>query len=121
MMKISEKDLAATVIRTEIERLKEAEERDSEADLEERAIRDVDSDDGPVPQDSGFKRVVFGSRLLSLSIEALEVDRLDDPAFQNFRSKLGSALTRLLGRANNNRVTLPPSHTVINYVQKDSC
>jgi hypothetical protein len=120
MMKISETDLAATVIRTEIERWKEAEEQEAEA----RALRDnetdpqgrsaqCDPDSVPLTTGSDFERVDFGSRLPSLSIEELEILRRDDQIFQNFRSKLGSVLTRLLGRANNNRVTLPSSHTVM--------
>jgi len=113
-MKISEKDLAATVIRTEIERLAEAERRRQEKhaltvnELEEEGLeRDREL---PGVQDT-FRRVVYGSRMPESSIEALERLQQNDMAFRNFRSKLGSAVTPLLNLPT--RVTLPASHLVM--------
>jgi len=109
MMKISEKDLAATVIRTEIERLAEMERNRQE----HHALITVDQierdPETPEIQDT-FQRVVYGSRIPELSIEALERLQQDDIAFRNFRSKLGSAVTRLLNVPT--RVILPASHLV---------
>src|SRR6266545_5096994 len=114
MMKIREKDLAATVIRTEIERLAEAEKQKAEEQsLRHEVGAGGDKSDSILSTNqvsaNDFNRVIFSSRLPSLSIETLEGLRHDDPAFQNFRGKLGSALTRLLDCP---RVTLPASHEV---------
>jgi len=108
MVKISEKNLAATVIRTEIERLAEAEKQKAE----EQSQGGDELDSTPSMDHvstSDFKRVVFGSRLPSLSIETLEGLRRDDLTFQKFRGKLGSTLTRLLDCP---RVTLQASYAV---------
>jgi len=57
---------------------------------------------------SEFKRVVYGSKRSPLPVE--ELGMLGDVAFQNFRTKLGSALTRLIPETP--RVTLQGSHLV---------
>jgi hypothetical protein len=100
-------DVAATVIRTDIDKLAALEEQRTErlAQIEEErsGFDQTPTIDAP----SDFKRVVYGSRCPSLSIE--ELGKLRDVAFQNFRTKLCSVLARLNEVP---RVALKGSHLV---------
>jgi len=90
--------LAATIIRTEIDRLEEKQ-------AEQSSIISDPEEEGP-----GFKRVVYGSRRPSLSVAQLGELMQGDNAFRNFRTKLGSALARLVELP---RVVLQASYPVM--------
>jgi hypothetical protein len=114
ILKVSEKDIAATVIRTDIERFAELEERKAEQQALIEEERSGFNQTQAVNIPSEFKRVVYGSRRPPLPVE--ELGKLRDVAFQNFRTKLGSVLAR---RTEMPRVTLQGSHLVRNII--DCC
>jgi hypothetical protein len=101
--------LAATVIRTEIERLAELEERYAEQNTITSEEKGPGSASAVCTVSDDFKRVVYGSEQPTLSVGDLEKLMQEDPAFRNFRTKLSSALARLVDLP---RVVLQTSHPV---------
>ena len=128
----------STMIRTAIDRLESlqarisAEKEDSDQDSQpgstvQRTGIVTDSDNAnlvthsqseSMPQsdeadpDSTFQRIIYGSRRSDYSLSALADLYCDNTAFYNFRTKLNTAITRILNLPLNSRVTLPLTHEV---------
>ena len=130
MLKVSEKVLASTVIRSTIEtaevwKRKKAEQEANrqfdidDADVEPGHHQDNRVQDPNTDEIGTFKRIVFSSRLPPLTIKSLELHAMEpelDPAFQNLTGKFSQALMRILQIPiqdnGNQRITLAPTHEV---------
>jgi len=132
VLKVSEKGLASTVIRSTIETAEawkrkkaeqEANRRLDNADVEPGHHQDNRIQDPNTNEIGTFQRIAFGSRLPPLTIESLELHALGpelDPAFQNLTGKLSQALMRILQipiQDRNQRITLAPTHEVRRHCQ----
>ena len=132
MLKVSEKGLASTVIRSTIKTAEvwkrkkaeqEANQRLDNADVEPGHHQDNRIQDPNTNKIGTFKRIALGSRLPPLTIESLELHAVDpelDPAFQNLTGKLSQALMRILQipiQDRNQRITLAPTHEVRRHCQ----
>ena len=127
MLKVSEKKLASTVIRSTIEtaevwRRKKA-EQEANRRLDNADVEPGHHQDPNTNEIGTFQRIAFGSRLPPLTIESLELHVLGpelDPAFQNLTGKLSQALMHILQipiQDRNQRITLAPTHEVRRHCQ----
>jgi len=124
VLKVSERDIASTMIRTEIDQWESlqarisAEKEDSDQDSQLQStgtgiVADaIDTPQSETDPDSPFQRIIYGSRRSDYSLAALEDLYRDNTGFYNFRTKLNNAITRILNLPLNSRVVLPPTHEV---------
>jgi len=102
-------ELAATVIRTAIERAKdrlEAANHNSDLDNVDLPVTVTIANDPA----GGFQRDVCGSKLDPLTLATLEDVNRGDPVFQKFVAKLGKSLDRILNEQN--QIFLLTTHEV---------
>lgn len=109
-MRINETDLASTIIRNEIDAYDRAMEKAEEERIQATTFTDG-LDQVQVPS-AEFVRVVFGSKRPSMTFASLEERGRTDLAFQNIRTKINRALSRILGTTQ--RISLTAEQEVSN-------
>ncbi|KDR67396.1 hypothetical protein GALMADRAFT_232065 [Galerina marginata CBS 339.88] len=101
ILKVGMNDVVSTIIRNDINILDEIVElQKSNAEDELEAAREA-AEAPPGNQaapDDDFQRVIHGSRMPTVSVEHLEMQHMNDPAFQQFRRKLNKFLTNRFHR-----------------------
>lgn len=104
---MNETDLASTVIRNQIDAYDQAAERVEQQTQVEIFTANSEQEQAST---SEFKRIVFGSKQHSITLASMEELSTTDSAFQNIRTKINRALSRILGSSQ--RVSVTPEQEV---------